>query len=283
MDKILVVNADDFGLHSSINKGVECAIKEGVVNSVSCITNTVYFEDMLRIIKSHMNTSIGVHLNITDGKPLSPPEKVRLLLDNKGLFFGDHLKVARALISHPGLVKQVRYEFELQIKKLSDNQIRISHIDSHGYIHLLPVLFKVVSELACAFRIPFIRIPNERLFIGNSFPTLHMVVLKILSRYAQHTLSKRELRYAAHFVGLRYSGKTTTMHLLTIIKQLKYGITEIAVHPGDDSKELSQVFQWGFQWREELLGLISEEVKKTIKAEKITLANFNQLCDLLGF
>ncbi|MBA7638588.1 Carbohydrate deacetylase [subsurface metagenome] len=250
------------------------AVREGVVKSVSFITNTTYFEESLAVLRRHPDISVGVHLNLTDGKPLSPPTNLRFLLNRKVTFLGSHSKVIWAVISHFTNLEHIKYEFELQIKRLLNHNINISHLDSHGYVHIIPPLFKIVSELARKFRIPFIRIPREKLSLGDYFSKWHFLGVNLLSKYIVSNLTDKQFKYTDHSFGLKDTGKLTKERLIEIIKQLSYGTTEIAVHPGYNSQTLSRMFKWNYSWYDELLALTDKEVKEEIKRNKIDLVNF---------
>jgi len=277
MKKYLIVNADDFGLHPNINKGIELAAEQGIVTSISFITNTPYFAESLTIAKRHPEISVGVHLNLTDGQPLFSSDNLRFLLNKKGEFFGSHSRVIYAIISHPIRLRQIRDEFTRQIKKLLANQINISHLDSHGHIHLLPSLFNIVSELAEEFHIPFVRIPREKLSLRDYFSRWPLPGINLLAKHGIHHLTNSQVRHPDHFFGLKDAGKFTKKRLIKIIKQLDNGITEIAVHPGNDNRMLAKKFDWGYAWNEELLALTDKEVRDEICRRQIDLTNFSRI------
>ncbi|MDP2924119.1 MAG: ChbG/HpnK family deacetylase [Candidatus Omnitrophota bacterium] len=277
MKKSLIITADDFGLHDDINRGIEVAIKNGVVNSVSFVTNTPLFEDSLKIIKRYPDVSVGVHLNITDEPPLSSLERVKFLLNNKQSFLGNHFKVIYSVISNPRQVNQIKLEFELQIKRLLDNNITISHLNSHGHIHIIPCLFKITLELSKKFNIPFIRIPEERLFKKDYFYRWDIVGINLLSKYVTHKFRNSQFNHTDSFFGLRYAGRLTRERLTRIIRNLDYGTTEIVTHPGYENYSLSQRFNWNYSWREELLALMANEIKEEARYRKIEFINFQQI------
>src|ERR1700748_1221382 len=68
--KILIINADDFGMNKEVNEGIKLGIKQGVVTSVSVMTNMPFFEDAMRFLSDYPRVSVGLHFNITEGKPL---------------------------------------------------------------------------------------------------------------------------------------------------------------------------------------------------------------------
>jgi len=278
MKRYLIVNADDFGIHNNISIGVEKAIQYGIVKSISFIVNTDAFEDSLRIIKRYKDVSIGIHLNITDGKPVSNIRGIDFLLNESGAFCGNHLKTIHSLISQINYLSNIKAEFEEQIKKLLDSGVRVSHIDSHGHIHLLPHLFKTVIELAKTFHIPFVRIPKERLFYyGSSARWKNILAINLLSKLAINNLKREKLRYVDDFIGIESAGKITKKKLISLIRKINCGVTEMAVHPGENAHILSESLRWNYSWDDELLALTDDEIQEEIKHNKIYLVNFYQI------
>ena len=278
MKRRLIVNADDFGIHSSISTGVEKAIQYGIVKSISFIVNTGAFEDSLRIIKRYREVSTGIHLNITDGKPVSNTRDIDFLLNGGGAFYGNHLKTIRSLVSHINCLPNIKAEFEEQIKKLLDSGVRVSHIDSHGHIHLLPHLLKAVTELAKTFHIPFVRIPKERLFCyGPPARWKDILIINLLSKLAVNNLKREKLRYVDDFIGIESAGKITKKRLINLIRKINCGVTEMAVHPGENAHILSENLRWDYSWNDELLALTDDETQEEIKHNKIHLVNFYQI------
>ena len=86
--KRLIVNADDLGADEARNVGIFEAIREGRVTSASLFPNGPAFEDALHRIRSLGRTTVsfGVHINLSEGKPVSPD--LRLLTGPDGSFPG---------------------------------------------------------------------------------------------------------------------------------------------------------------------------------------------------
>lgn len=80
------VTADDYGYSNKRNEGIECAINNGIVNSVSVLVNGLALKPLTLITSKEVR--IGLHLNLTEGKPVtSDLESVRTLLNQNDEFF----------------------------------------------------------------------------------------------------------------------------------------------------------------------------------------------------
>ena len=68
----VIVNADDFGISSGVNRAIVEAFKRGLISSTTIMTNAEVFEEAVDLIFSeNLHGQVGVHLNLTHGKPLT--------------------------------------------------------------------------------------------------------------------------------------------------------------------------------------------------------------------
>ena len=77
MSAKLIINADDFGLCRGVNKAVVEAHTTGVLTSATIMANMPASDEAIVIAKKTPTLGVGVHLNVTDGKPLSLDSDVR--------------------------------------------------------------------------------------------------------------------------------------------------------------------------------------------------------------
>jgi predicted glycoside hydrolase/deacetylase ChbG (UPF0249 family) len=84
--KYLIVNADDFGLTPGVCQGILKAHKEGIVTSTTILINSPHLDLALNLLTETPKLDLGLHLNITWGKPVLPLSKVKTLVDENGFF-----------------------------------------------------------------------------------------------------------------------------------------------------------------------------------------------------
>src|SRR5436190_1453918 len=82
----LVVNADDFGISRGVNRGIVEAHQRGLVTSASLMANLPAADDALTRAAICPDLGLGLHLTMTAGRPLSPPQQVSTLIDANGEF-----------------------------------------------------------------------------------------------------------------------------------------------------------------------------------------------------
>jgi chitin disaccharide deacetylase len=271
MRKSLIVNADDFGLHRSISSGIEKAARQGLVTSISCVSNMPEAAEQIKRISGYKGLGVGIHLNITDGRPVSAPGELDFLIDADGRFKGSHIKACAAVLFNMGGLLKIREEFAKQIERLLDLGIKPDHIDSHGHIHMLPGLFKLTVELAQKYKINFVRCPAE---LGGFWTRPRFLPVNILGKLNKLCLKGSGIRCADHVTGWESSGRMNKERLCVILGNLKPGINELIVHPGEDDQEIGSDLRWDYSWRTEMDMLTDGTMKSLIGSKAVELVNF---------
>ena len=67
----LIVNADDFGLTEQVSRGIVDAHRKGIVTSTTLMANGGAFDAAVAMGRREYQLAIGVHLNLTQGVPVS--------------------------------------------------------------------------------------------------------------------------------------------------------------------------------------------------------------------
>ena len=94
--KQLIVNADDFGLHTEINKGIIKGHREGFITSTSLMCSAPAFAEAVELAKSCPSLGIGIHLTLVGGvKSMLNQSEVDTLVDAKGCFPDNYVAFAK--------------------------------------------------------------------------------------------------------------------------------------------------------------------------------------------
>ena len=70
-ERLLIVNADDYNTDPERNRGIIEAARTGILTSASVLTNMSGLEGSLDALEQVLGAHMGVHLNLTRGRPLS--------------------------------------------------------------------------------------------------------------------------------------------------------------------------------------------------------------------
>jgi predicted glycoside hydrolase/deacetylase ChbG (UPF0249 family) len=171
---------------------------------------------------------------------------------------------------------EVERELDAQISKVLDYGIRVSHLDSHQHIHMLPGIRKVVGELAGKYSISAIRYPKESLrpyMLGEKGGMARLAQLICLNAFC--TIARTSsIKQPGHFFGFFYGGRLTRDRLLKIFENLKPGSTnEVMCHPGLFD-HASRYKHWNYRWLDELDALTDQEVRDYLDSRGVELVSY---------
>ena len=149
MDKLLIVNADDFGLCKAQNYGIIDAFTNGVVTSTTAMVNGQGIEHAVALSTQHPGLAIGMHFVLTLGRPLSAMPG---LTDEQGEL-GKWIWQRAEENTLP--LTEIEYELACQFARFVELFGRApTHIDSHHHVHMIPQIFPIVEAFAKAKGIP---------------------------------------------------------------------------------------------------------------------------------
>ena len=144
----LILNADDFGLSPSINKGIVECFKEGIISSTTIMMNTPYTDEAIQLAKENNIQNIGIHLNLTYGKSVLPASEVPSLVDENGIF---HYV---CMLGYYTQYLDAKKELRAQIEKFLSTGLKPTHLDHHHYFNEIPNILKAYLELAKEYNLP---------------------------------------------------------------------------------------------------------------------------------
>ena len=286
MERLAIVNADDFGLSPGVNNAIMRAHREGILTSASLMATGDAFDEAITLTRCQPSLSIGIHLVLVEGKPVSPLARIPSLVASGGTF---HSSLRAFMLRWmTGRIRRVDVEREwgAQVEKVLARGLRVEKLDSHMHLHLLPGIFPVAVALAKRYQIPGIRLPRE--WVGSSQPSaappalLKRYILTCLAAIHGRRAVGTNLLCADRFRGIVESGCLTEQSLLRILATLQPGVTEIMVHPGYRDAVLDAWPRSRFYAREtEVEALISPAIKAFVATSDIRLINFVEMRNLV--
>ncbi|MBI2712426.1 MAG: ChbG/HpnK family deacetylase [Bdellovibrio sp.] len=141
------ITADDWGLSRGVNFGILCLAKKGVIKRISIMANGPHLQEGLEeLLGLGSQIELGLHFNLTYGKPLQTTPNPTLILEN-GTFIPSPFAFLRRWMKTPKQVRRefVRKEFQAQMDVLEKLGIPISYLDGHHHIHMVPGLLKELT------------------------------------------------------------------------------------------------------------------------------------------
>lgn len=246
--RCLIVNADDFGFTAGVNRAIIEGHTRGIVTSTTLMVNMPAFADAVRLAKEHPLLGVGLHFNITQGRPVAPARQVRSLLNEHDEFPGTSTAIAKRLLSGGLRRADVVTELRAQIEQALSAGVRLTHVDSHKHSHALPQVFDAIVSTIPDYGISAVRLQREQWRLSNTPGSLQLMkqgavsfALSQLCRAGKTKLQHAKLRSTDAFFGITQTGFWTKQWLSHLIGTLPEGISELMCHPGYADAEISRI------------------------------------------
>jgi hopanoid biosynthesis associated protein HpnK len=288
--KNLIVNADDLGWTPGVNRGIAEAHRNGIVTSTSLLANGAAFDDGARTARELPRLGVGVHLNLSDGKPVAPSEWVKSLLNESGEFSGGPEALLFRLTANSVKRSEVEMEWDAQIEKVKNAGVRPTHVDGHKHVQMLPGLFEIALRLAKKHSIAAVRVSHEasslRAALTDGGESSSVIIkqgvqargLKFLARDARAMAERSGISAADFFCGIAQTGVLTKQGVLKLLASLPEGTTELMCHPGYADSELRTTATRLQDSRQtELQILTDKDIRKSIATLGIRLINYEEI------
>jgi predicted glycoside hydrolase/deacetylase ChbG (UPF0249 family) len=262
--KQLIVTADDVGLHRGMTEGAIRAWREGIVTACSIVANGKAFDDAVVRLREVPALEVGVHLALveehalTTGQPM-PRNHVRFLLSRRRI--------------------DVERELRTQVERVLAAGLRVTHLNGHQHLHLLPGVFTIVVKLASEYGIGYIRIVDDRGGRGGVVRRASIGVLSVLGRRAEARLSadarpstgrlpadRPAGSQCSHTIGVMEAGHLTADVILRLLDHVD-GLTELVTHPGVGVTG----YDWRYAWDAETHALCDPRLEQAIAERGIML------------
>ena len=145
----MIINADDFGYSESVNRAICKCFEDGTINRTTIMVNMPLSEEAARLAKENgFFESVGLHINLTEGKALSEECRKSPLCDENGFLKGEFHIPFKSRIFLPASIKKAIYaEAEAQIKKFLEMGFTLHHADSHNYTHSYLSVYGEIKKL----------------------------------------------------------------------------------------------------------------------------------------
>ena len=220
MTKKIIINADDFGLKSSVNKAIVESFKSGTITSTTLMANMPGFDEAVDMAhRNNLTNNIGIHLNLTEGIPLTRDILNTDLFYNENNF--DLKRHKRNLFRLSGDDKALIFnEFSAQIEKVRKSGIQITHIDTHHHIDEIWTITQIIQALLKKYNIPSMRILNNM----NESTRFHK---KMYRKLVNRLIKMNQANYT-DFLGNQLEAVARLMNDPSFCEDKKL---EIMVHP----------------------------------------------------
>ena len=150
----VILTADDLGLAPAVNAAIERAHRDGVLTAASLMVGERAAAEAVAIARRNPRLAVGLHLTLTDGTPVLPPERIPALVQADGRFRDDMAGLGLALAPRPRRAAQLRAEIAAQFAAFRATGLACDHLNAHKHFHLHPVIAAIAFRAAARRRRP---------------------------------------------------------------------------------------------------------------------------------
>lgn len=260
--RLLIINADDFGMCHAVNDAVIRVLEKGLLRSATLMVPCPWALHALHFLADHPKVAFGVHLTVISEwphyrwGPVTSRDKVPSLIDEAGYFY--------TFQRMPELLAQVRLdqlelEFRSQIETVLAAGLEPTHLDWHalrigGRADIVALMVRLAKDYGLALRVfgqSTIEDLQRRGLPTNDYDFLDSYLLDPVDKQA---------RYAQ------------------LLRDLPAGLSEWAVHSALDTAELRAIEPDGKRIRQKDFDfLISKEAQEIVEEEGIILLDYRPL------
>lgn len=159
--KQLIITADDYGMSLAVNQAIQEGIDNGVITSTNVMMNMPFCDDIDRI--KTKGASIGLHWNLTCGKPVLLPHEIPTLVDSEGSFHS--ISEFRNLYKSGKINNSdIKDELIAQYNKYHDIWGEPDYWNSHENVHLWPKTYEIFLQTAAKLSISKMR-SHDRIYV----------------------------------------------------------------------------------------------------------------------
>lgn len=250
----LIINADDFGMTSGVNRAIIESHRAGSVTSCTLMANAAAVEEAVALAAQAPSLEVGCHVVLVDGCPVSCADQVPSLIaatkGDQACFRPGIAQLALAAVSGKIQPVEVQKETSAQIERLQSRGINLCHVDCHMHSHILPVVSKAVLGAARDHGIRAVRNPFEPAW--SVAATHKSSTLRSWNRSAQVTVLRalepqflkmvldHGMKTTNGTIGIAVTGLLDSDLLKRLLDAMPEGTWELVTHPGYNDSDLAK-------------------------------------------
>jgi len=307
----VVLHADDYGLSPAVSAGIREGFERGLLTSTSILSNAPDAARALgawqrlaearrggglpssarrrRLDDPDRDFDLGVHLNLTQGRPLAGDGFPAELLDSEGRLPGIARLARRLWLGGGRFAAALEDELRRQIEFVLDHGRQPAHLSGHQYVELLPVVGRIVASLAVRFRIPAVRVAAETAWLRSlGWPGVEprrwllRGVQRLMARPFRRRMAAAGVTAPDAFLGSVSAGRVNLEQVrLFLAAQRKFRSAEIVLHPGQfPASDPAAGDGWSDAWADrrpnELRLVLCEELADLFERSGVRLGRMAQ-------
>ncbi len=245
--KRLILNADDFGLTSGVNRAIAELSRAGTLTSTTIMAVANATPEAAELARELPQLGVGCHIVLVDGAPALPPSELPTLVNpSTGRFRSSLARFISDAFRKRIRPEEIEAEAEAQIARARSFGLTPTHIDTHKHTHMSPLVLKPLIQAAKRQGIHAIRNPFEpdwSLAATPGAPLIRRLQVRLLKRFEpafRQLMQQSGLATPDGTIGVLATGTLGPSSLQSFLRNLPEGTWELVTHPGYNDADLAK-------------------------------------------
>lgn len=232
MQKI-IITADDYGMCDIVNDAIDSGIQNGFITTTNVMVNMEALEAAAKLRERFPNISIGMHWNVTTGKPVTDPNEIPTLVDKNGNFFSItefKRRYAKGQIQKKDLEIELCNQYDMFRNVCGEADYWNTHENSSLSTKTFPVFAEVAQKYNIKATRTFQRVYYDKINLSLKQATREFLVKNFFELWFTY-IRKYFKMPTARVVSFDRISKTRGGVLLEALKKDGRDYIEVVFHP----------------------------------------------------
>lgn len=259
--KRLIVNADDFGMTSGVNRAILELNTKGPLTSATLMANAPATQKGCQMAQATPMLGVGCHVVIVDGLSVLKPRQDLLYLVDPVRTIGRFPSTLGGLLHELYMTRhswwswtprnrtlemEIEAEAFAQISRLQANGVNLTHVDTHKHTHMFPRVLRPVLRAAKTAGISTIRNPFEPLWSIRATPRapwirrMQVHLLRTLEPTFRRIVAEEGFTATDGAIGVLATGTLDAPTIASLLASMPDGTWELVTHPAYNDADLAQ-------------------------------------------
>lgn len=273
---VVILHVDDVGMSRSSNLGATEAVEKGVATSWAVMMPCPWVPDIAAYLRAHPQVDSGLHLALTSEwapyrwGPVAGKSQVPGLVDPEGCLWRNVAGVVAK--ASPD---EIELEIRAQVDRAETLGMPMTHLDSHmGTLFARPDYFARFAKVGIEKHIPVLAVGGHATYTTIENPQATGELQQWIPKLWNAGLPVLDDLHTGSY-GWKPAQKTEL--LLSLLKELKPGVTEILFHASRPTEDFPVITGSSESRFADLKALTDPRVRQLIQERGIVLTTWKEL------
>lgn len=229
----LIVTADDYGMCDAVDRAIDIGIENGIITTTNVMPNMESLHNAKDLRMRYPHISVGVHWNVTTGRPVSNPNEIPSLVDEKGMFWSISIfkkRYSRGMISSVDLEKELEAQYDLFEQVCGKADYWNTHENSSLHMRAFKIFETVAKKHGIVATRTFQRVYFDKSGLSLRLQVREFLVKNFFNIWFEN-IRKSFIMPTARVVSFDRISKTKGDVLLNALKKDGRDYIEVVFHP----------------------------------------------------